>query len=193
MQHNLASSSPENQPDPARDPYYLWDGLEPEDTLPFEQVCDGFAQWLQGRLGWIWDQQTALRTPWHLARNKGLQAWCRYEADQRLKVMYRDSYTAAQFHEIFFREAVRDNTAALSDPFWDALIAHKRREGDANFFRYISVLINQNSSPQQSQQRLLCVLYDRFYIPLQYCTSSAISDCWRFYVKRSAPSPALVR
>ena len=73
----------------AVDPYFLWTGLEPEDTLPYAVVRDGLARFIATQFRCQWDLLTRRDTPWVLSLDDGLHAWSRYEATQRMAAHYR--------------------------------------------------------------------------------------------------------
>jgi hypothetical protein len=110
----------------AIDPYYLWAGLEPEETLPYEIVHIGFARFIAAQRRCQWDALTSLKNPELLQIDAGLQAWSLYEATQRMAAHYRETYRACDFHELHFSEAMREGEE-LADPEWDALIAQNAR------------------------------------------------------------------
>jgi hypothetical protein len=157
-----------------QDPYYLWRDLPYDTRLPRDVVAAGLAKWLEGQLQWIWDQQTEIKTPWYLSRRKALRAWCLDEAALRLSAKGRDSYSAAEFAEIHFIEALHENKlAALRDSFWDGLFQNKKSIGDLAFFEHLSILIDQPPQPFHQGKRLFCLLWDRACIPLEYWKYSA--------------------
>jgi hypothetical protein len=154
----------------ATDPYFIWKGLDPTTRLSREIVQSGLGCWLASQLKWVWDQQTEIKTPWYLNRVVGLCAWCWYEAGLRLSSFSnQESFTAAEFCEFHFREEAKEHgVAEIKDPFWNTLFAHKKAEGDLKFFTHLPVLVNQPPFEFRQAMRLLCVLWDRSAIPLQY-------------------------
>jgi hypothetical protein len=158
-----------------QDPYYMWANLPYGMRLPREAVAAGLAKWLESQLGWVWDQQTEVKIPWYLERRAGLRAWCLDEATLRLSSAKRDSFSAAEFCEFHFGEALREHGGrALAEPFWDELIWHKRQIEDFNFFTHLHVLVAQPSYEFSQVKRLFCVLWDRAVCPLEYWSYNAM-------------------
>ena len=158
----------------AQDPYFMWHDLPYDTRLPRDTVATGLAKWLETQLVWIWDQQTDIKIPWYLARRAGLRAWCWDEAILRLKFSKLDSFTAAEFAELHFNEDLRERKLeALADPFWDELIAYKRRT-DLNFFTQLPILVHQSPYVFNQVKRLFCVLWDRLEPPYEYWSYGAI-------------------
>jgi hypothetical protein len=156
----------------AIDPYYLWTGLEPEDTLPYEIVHAGFSLFIATQFRCQWDLLTRADTPWVLPLEDGLHAWSRYEATQRMAAHYREDYSAADFHELHFAEAVRAG-GKLSDPEWDQLFAHKRDINDKKFFEHIALLLDGKSTWQHHAIKLFCVYWDRLPVPFRFWRGAA--------------------
>jgi hypothetical protein len=180
MHDNRTSASPLNQPDPARDPYYLWHGLPPGAALPFNQVRDGLALFIKTAIRPGWDIQTERKIDWYLSRDEGLSAWAQHEATRRLGADYRPAYTVQQFHELHFTEDMREGgKKAFKDPFWSALLVQKQLEGDLQFIQHISVLVNQPPLEFHAVMRLFCIYWDRLEIPFEFWTYSAISNFLR--------------
>jgi hypothetical protein len=157
------------------DPYYLWENLEPEETLPYEIVHAGFARFITAQFRCQWDLLTRRDTPWVLPLDDGLRAWSRYEATQRMATHYREAYHAADFHELHFSEAVR-NGGKLSDPEWDQLFACKRDINDKKFFEHIALLLAGKSTWEHRAMKLFCVYWDRLPVPFRF---------WRGALRRS--------
>jgi hypothetical protein len=158
----------------AQDPYFMWHDLPYDTRLPRDTVATGLAKWLETQLVWIWDQQTDIKIPWYLARRAGLRAWCWDEAVLRLKFSKLDSFTAAEFAELHFSEDLRERKLeALADPFWDELIAYKRRT-DLNFFTHLPILVHQSPYVFNQAKRLFCVLWDRLEPPYEFWSYSAM-------------------
>ena len=162
------------------DPYYLWTGLSPETALPFAQVRNGLARFIQHHLRWAWDNQTLVAHRWYLAREEGLSNWCRFEAHQRLAAHYRPAYTALDFHELHFGEAMRrGGREAFKDPFWTPLLVHKQLTSDLGFIKHIEILVNRPPIESHALMRLFCVGWDRNIIPLSFWSYPAIEDYLR--------------
>jgi hypothetical protein len=191
MRSEGPSSPAENQSpnrDTALDPYALWRGRETE-ALPFEEVRDGIAAYLRTFYRVVWLANTQHRHPRYLARTEGLNAWCRYEADIRLKRGYRDTYTITELHELVFREDLRrEGTSTLSDPFWTPLLVLKAREGDTKFFKQLDFLVQQPEIPMHHQKRLLCIAWDRALLPLACWSYPAIAAWLETRLGKRAPS-----
>jgi hypothetical protein len=168
------------------DPYYLWTDLEPEQALPYDQVQEGLAKFLAYQLRRKWDQLTTIKIPWYLRRDAGLRAWSRYEAGQRLAVQPRQSYTAAQFHELHFSEVLRKRgQAELSNSEWDDLFRYKRQIGDLKFFEHIALIVNQSGVWQHLPMQLFCAFFDRLDpAPFEYWAHPAASEYLIQYLQR---------
>jgi hypothetical protein len=176
MQHNTLPESPENQPDPARDPYRLWHGLPPETALPFNQVRDGLAAFIKASIRPGWDIQTERKLPWYLSRDRGLSQWAQHAAARRLGAYYHPAYTAQQFHELHFTEAMRaGGKKAFQDPFWTPLVVQKQMEGDMQFLQHIPILVNQPPLELHAVMRLFCIYWDRYEIPFSFWSYPAIA------------------
>jgi hypothetical protein len=185
---------PVGPPQDLYDPYSLWSDLPPGSALPYSQVLLGFASWLRGVYRPMWDQQSPHSTSWHLARDRGLHAWCLYEAAQRLKERYQDAYSDADFMVIHLAEALLgDEPDAFKSPFWTPLFTYHQLRDDKTFFRYIARVLDRKDTPAYGHQRLLAILYDRAYCPLEYWSSPAIAEFWRKCVDANTPSPGLIR
>ena len=121
------------------DPHLLWQGLGPNEALPYETVLNGFTRFLVDAIRWSWDGQTPYKYPKYLARDEALRAWCRQTATIRLGVQLRPSYTIVQFHELVFCEQMRrGGREAMTNPVWSPLFEHMQREGNDEFFRHIN-------------------------------------------------------
>jgi hypothetical protein len=191
MRRNSLSDSPENQPDPARDPYYLWHGLAPGIALPFDKVRDGLALFIKNSIRPGWDIQTERKLDWYLSRDEGLSKWAQHAANQRLKAYYRPAYTAQQFHELHFTEAMRaGGKKEFQDPFWTPLVAQKQLEGDTKFLRHIDILVNQPPLEFHAAMRLFCIYWDRYEIPFSFWTYPAIADFLRHSFRNIGPDQA---
>jgi hypothetical protein len=191
MQRNNLSESPENQPDPARDPYYLWHGLAPGTALPFDQVRDGLAAFIKASIRPGWDIQTERKLDWYLSRDEGLSKWAQYAAARRLQAYYRPTYTEQQFHELHFTEAMRaGGKKAFQDPFWSELLVQKQLAGDIQFIQHISVLVNQLPMEFHAVMRLFCVYWDRLEIPFAFWSYPAIADFLRHDFRNTGPDQA---
>jgi hypothetical protein len=195
LEHQFQDDS--QQPLPPQelsDPYSLWAELPPGALLPYSQVLLGFASYLRGKYRPLWDEQTSLPTPWHLARDRGLQAWSLHEAQERLKERYQDAYTDEDFMVLHLAEDLLNRGAdALKHPFWTSLFVKKQRTGDAAFFNYVATLLERKKKTPPGYQRLFTILFDRAYCPLEYWSSSAIAEFWRVCVPANTPSPELIR
>jgi hypothetical protein len=157
------------------DPYYLWENLEPEEALPYEIVHVGFARFIAAQFRPQWDLLTRRDTPWVLPYDDGLRAWSRWEATQRMAAHYCETYSAADFRELHFCEAIRDGDK-LSDPEWDELFAHKRAINDKKFFEHIALLLGGKRTWEHQVLKLFCAYWDRLPVPFRFWrgTASAI-------------------
>jgi hypothetical protein len=194
MRRKDPSSLPENQGEPdrdtSRDPYALWHG-RPEAELPFDEVRDGVARYLHTFYRLVWLANTQHQHPRYLTRIKGLNAWCKYEAGQRLKRGNRETYSITEFHESVFREDLRrGGKNTLSDPFWRPLLILKASEGDTKFFKQLDWLVNQPESQGAAfhQKRVLCIGWDRALIPLACWNYPAIAAWLALKLGNKAPS-----
>jgi hypothetical protein len=151
----------------AIDPYYLWTGLEPEDTLPYAAVRDGLARFITVQRRPQWDLTIKNQLPQHLRRDAGLRAWAAHEAEQRMKLHEVPDYSAADFHTLHFAEEVRDG-GNLNDPEWGPLIQHKLAVRDRVFFERIGLLMSKQGNWEHRTLMIFCMLWDRAAIPLEY-------------------------
>jgi hypothetical protein len=155
------------------DPYYMWENLEPEDTLAYAVVRDGLALFIAAQRRAQWNIDTKPETPEHLARDAGLRAWAVHEAKQRMKLHLLPAYSAADFHTLHFAEEIRDG-GNLNDPEWKSLIDHKLAVRDRIFFERIGLLMGQQGNWEHRAMMLFCLLWDRALVPLEYwCVPAA--------------------
>lgn len=171
---NPLPEHPEQQPskfppNTRLDPYFLWTALEPEESLPYAYVRDGLAFYIAHQIRWLWDQQTNIKIDWYLSREAGLRAYSKYEAGQRLAALPRASYTAAQFRELHFSEALRESGGkALQDPDWSDLIQYKCLIGDLKFLTNLPLIIGKQGIWRHVPLRLFCLFWDRLEPPFEY-------------------------
>jgi hypothetical protein len=182
--------SPKFPPNVELDPYYLWTGLEPEDSLPYTYVRDGLAFYIAHQIRWLWDQQTDVKIDWYLNREAGLRVYSKYEANMRLTALPRENYTAAQFRELHFSEALRKSgEKALQDPDWQDLIQHKCLIGDLKFLTNIPLIIGKQGVWQHGPLRLFCVFWDRLEPPFQYWSYPAATAYLNESLRKLNQSP----
>jgi hypothetical protein len=111
-----------------------------------------------------------------------------------LRERYREMYSDADFMVLHLgEELMSGGPDALKSPFWSPLFSQRQLTGDKEFFQYVAKALTRKDNPLHGQQRLLAILYDRAFIPLEYWTSSAITEFWRQCVNSNAPSPGLIR
>lgn len=188
-------------PEIARDPYFLWKGLDPMTRLSREVVQAGLGCWLASQLKWIWDDLTENKTSWYTTRVVGLCAWAWYEAGLRLSSFsHQDSYTAAEFCEFHFSEEAKKHGAEeIKDPFWDELFYFKKQMGEMGFYTHLPVLVNQAPLEFRSAMRLYALYWDRLCgIPLEFWSGEAAATFLAIKLKRVnrhgiAPSEELLR
>lgn len=177
----------------SRDPYALWHGRALE-SLPYDEVCNGLADYLRTFYKVVWDALTPHRHQWYLAREEGLLAWCRYEAICRLNCDYRETYSIIEFHELIFKEDLhRDGQKALQDPFWTPLFLLKKKEGDLEFFKHLPILVGQREQPMHQGIRRLAIGWDRETIPLSFWNYPAIAKRIEWEAKRKVASENTLR
>jgi hypothetical protein len=184
----------------ATDPYFVWKELDPMTRLSREIVQSGLGCWLASQLKWVWDDRTQIKTPWYLTRVAGLCAWCWHEAGLRLSSFSsQNSFTAAEFCEFHFSEQAKKHGAEeIKDPFWNELFAHKKAEGDLNFFTHLDALVNQAPFGFRHAMRLYCVYWDRAPIPLEYWSNESTAIYLEVKLNQIdrrgiAPSPETLR
>jgi hypothetical protein len=177
-------TQPQNVPDQPRgvskeqleraaiDPYFLWTGLEPEDTLPYATVRDGLARFIAAQFRVWWDIWTPPKASQHLARDEGLRLWSVHESEQRLKLHLLAAYSAADFHALHFSEEILDG-GNLNDPEWKPLIEHKLGIKDRVFFERIGLLMGKEGNWQHRAQMFFCMAWDRLIVPLEFWTVPA--------------------
>ena len=191
MRQNSLSESPENQPDPSHDPYYLWHSLPRGAALPFDQVRDGLALFIKTSIRPGWDIQTERKLDWYLSRDEGLSRWTQHEADRRLRAYYQPAYTVQAFHELHFTEAMRaGGKEAFKNPFWTELLVHKQLEGDLDFIKHIHTLVNQQPLEFHAVMRLFCIYWDRLDPPFEFWSYPAIADFLRHGFRNIGPDQA---
>jgi hypothetical protein len=155
------------------DPYYLWENLEPEDTVPYATVRAGLVRFITAQRRSQWDLVTEPKTPEHLARDAGLRAWATHEAEQRMTLHLLSAYSAADFHTLHFAEEIREG-GNLNDPEWGPLIHYKLAVRDRVFFERIGLLMSQQGNWEHRAKMLFCMLWDRALIPLEFwCVPAA--------------------
>lgn len=186
---------PEGQsPDPAIDPYYLWTGLEPHTPLPFERVRDGLASFIAYQLDSLWRMHTKVAHEYYHSRRSGLRAWSKYVAYRRLMYQPRESYTAEQFHELAFSEAVREGgVKAMRDPAWRDLIDYKLDVGDIKFFEHFRLLVNQAGIWSHRAMQTYAIYWDVLIIPGEFWVSSALANYLCDHLRQTDITSAAVR
>jgi hypothetical protein len=185
--NNIPETSLPVSPDKVEiDPYYMWAGFEPDEALPYVRVQEGLGRFFAYQLRRKWDLLTTVKADWYLKRDAGLFAWTWNEAGQRLAAAPRESYTAAQFRELHFSEALRKRgEAELRNPEWNDLFWYKKQTGDLKFFEHIALLINQSGVWQRLPMQIFCAFFDRLApAPFEYWTYPAATEYLIEYLHR---------
>jgi len=155
------------------DPYYLWSGLQPGDTLPYATVREGLALFIAAQRRPQWDLTIKDQLPHHLIRDTGLRVWSLHEAEQRMALHLLPVYSAADFHTLHFAEEIRDG-GNLNDPEWGPLIRYKLDTRDRIFFERIGLLMSKHGNWEHRAMMVFCMLWDRGSVPLEYwCVPAA--------------------
>jgi hypothetical protein len=196
-----ANNQPEPEPNPERDPsrdiYSLWHKRALE-SLPYNEVRDGLATYLHTFYKFVWDAVSPWKgnhkDPWYLGRDRGLWAWCRWEAKARLDREYRESYSILEFYKLHFREDLRrDGIKAIQNNFWTPLIIMAQKAGDSEFLKQISVLVNQPETPMHQGMRCFCMGWDRQLLPLEFWSYPAIADWLVTKLANQAPTADTIK
>jgi hypothetical protein len=120
-----------------------------------------------------------LKHPWFFARNAGLRAWSKHEAEMRLKPFYREKYTLADYWELNLLERIQTHgNAELKDPYWTDFLSFKTLSEGLSFVYRIGEKAKLKPVQHQAVHRLFCCYWDPFDPPFEFWTYPAMVACF---------------
>ena len=119
-----------------------------------------------------------MKHPWFFARNAGLRAWSKHEAEMRLNPFYREKYTLADYRELKLLEGMQKHgDAEVKDPYWSDFTSFMTQTEGTQFWRRILDRAKLKPAQHQLVHRLFCCYWDRLFVPFEFWAYPAMEAC----------------
>ena len=170
------------------DPEKLWEDKGGDYIAPYTEVLERVARWIESDLQELWNCNTTLKHPWFFARNAGLRAWSKHEAEMRLNPFYREKYALDDYRELKLVEGMQmHGDAKVKDPYWSDFTSFMTQTEGPQFWRRILDRAELKPAQHQLVHRLFCFYWDRLFVPFEFWTYPAMEACLtEILMKKSA-------